>query len=100
MPVNVDPKTKVSRHSSALSNLENEKLVGQSLNDWYKSKNKNYETWAAKYPLELNDDLAQVTEKQKAWCELAEIKFTPTILINGYQLPEPYRLEDVKYLLT
>lgn len=95
-----DPKTKVSRHLSALSKLENKELVSQSLNNWYNSKNKNYETWAVNYPVELNDDLAKVTEKQKAWCELAEIKFTPTILINGFRLPEPYRLEDIKYLLT
>lgn len=98
--VDDDPRTKVSRHLSALSNLENKELVGRSLNDWYNSKSKNYENWAVKYPVDLNDGLAQVTEKQNAWCELAEITFTPTILVNGYKLPEPYKLEDVKYLLT
>jgi hypothetical protein len=42
----------------------------------------------------------RLSEKQKEWCDMAEIAFTPTILVNGYKLPEPYRLDDPKYLIN
>lgn len=95
-----DEKTKVARHATALSLLNDTKLLENALNDWYKQGSKKYETWAEKYPIMFNGEMKTVTEKQKAWCSLTEIAFTPTILINGYKLPEPYRLEDIKYLLT
>lgn len=95
-----DQRTKVSRHVTALSLLNDASLLENALNDWYKQGSKKYETWAAQYPVTINTDMNQVTEKQKAWCDLTEIAFTPTILVNGYKLPEPYRLEDIKYLLT
>ncbi|MES2650742.1 MAG: hypothetical protein V4663_03335 [Bacteroidota bacterium] len=40
-----------------------------------------------------------VIEKQNAWFDLTKIKVTPTILIDGYQLLDPYKLEDIKHLL-
>lgn len=95
-----DARTKVSRHVSALTTLNDQKLVEKALNDWYAQNPKKYETWAEKFPISFNGEMDQVTERQKAWCDMAEIAFTPTILINGYKLPEPYRLEDIKYLLT
>ena len=95
-----DEKTKVSRHISALALLKDTALVEKALNDWYSQSTKKYDQWALKYPVAHHDDLPEVTKKQKAWCELTEIMFTPTIFIDGYKLPEPYRLEDIKYLLS
>lgn len=95
-----DQKTKVSRHISALSLLNDTALVEKALNDWYGQSSKKYDEWAKRYPVELSEKMAEVTAKQKAWCELTEITFTPTILVNGYKLPTPYRLEDIKYLLS
>lgn len=95
-----DERTKISRHINALSLLQDTELLERALNDWYNSNQKKYEAWAAKYPITFNGEMREVTAKQKAWCEMAEIKHTPTILVNGYKLPEPYRLEDIKYLLS
>ena len=95
-----DEKTKVARHATALSLLKDTQLLENALNDWYTQGSKKYEAWAQKYPIMFNGEMKIVTEKQKAWCKLTEIAFTPTILVNGYKLPEPYRLEDIKYLLT
>jgi hypothetical protein len=36
-------------------------------------------------------------EKQKAWLKRSRISATPTILVNGYLLPENYRIEDLRY---
>ena len=37
-------------------------------------------------------------DKMRDWCDKMEINFTPTYFINGYQLPEIYNLDDLKYL--
>lgn len=95
-----DEKTKVSRHASALSLLNDTKLLESALNDWYKQGSKKYATWAEKYPVTFNEEMKTVTEKQKEWCQLADITVTPTILVNGYKLPSPYLLEDIKFLVT
>ena len=41
----------------------------------------------------------QKMDKQKAWCEMAEVTATPTMLLNGYRLPDLYQLPDLKYML-
>jgi protein-disulfide isomerase len=33
------------------------------------------------------------------WCKAMEIHATPTLLINGYQLPDAYSIEDLQYFL-
>lgn len=95
-----DQKTKVARHLRALSLIKDNKLIEEALNDWYNQSEKKYENWALSYPVNWSEGLSIVTEKQKKWCELTEITFTPTIFINGYKLPQPYRLEDIKYLIN
>jgi protein-disulfide isomerase len=38
-------------------------------------------------------------EMMDKWCKVTAITFTPTIFINGYQLPDAYTIEDVIYFL-
>lgn len=94
-----DKRTKVARHLSALSLSEDAEKIETALNDWYNQSEIKYDTWAEKYPVTIPIDTQKITERQKEWCELTEITETPTILINGYKLPEPYQLDDIKYLL-
>ncbi|WP_316837739.1 thioredoxin domain-containing protein [Pedobacter nutrimenti] len=94
-----DERTKVARHIGALASLNNSKLLENALNDWYLHSTGKYDIWAKKYPVTFNGEMEDLTKKQKQWCEMAEITFTPTIFINGYKLSEPYRLEDIEYLI-
>ena len=32
-----------------------------------------------------------------SWKEKAQLRATPTILVNGYKLPENYKIEDLRY---
>jgi protein-disulfide isomerase len=51
---------------------------------------------------EPNVKAAQQGEKieaMKTWCNTMGITATPTILINGYQLPNAYSIEDLQYFL-
>lgn len=95
-----DTRTKVARHMTALSFSKDNTIVVQALNDWYNGDDKNYNNWAEKYPFNRSEGLEIATQKQKEWCEMAEVSFTPTIFINGYKLVDPYRLDDIKYLLA
>ncbi|MFN9998001.1 MAG: DsbA family protein, partial [bacterium] len=66
----------------------------------YIPDNKNYEEFSRKHPvnqeiLNQNDKI----EKMNKWCREMEIRYTPTIFINGYQLPDAYAIEDLKYFL-
>ncbi|MDR3219419.1 MAG: hypothetical protein LBU22_10695 [Dysgonamonadaceae bacterium] len=36
-------------------------------------------------------------QKHAAWKEKSWLRATPAILVNGYQLPENYKIEDLRY---
>lgn len=71
-----------------------------ALDDWYLADKKDYEVFATKYP--MNGELAQQgykIELMEKWCKEMDIQFTPTLFINGYQLPSAYNIEDLQYFL-
>lgn len=92
-------KTRVSRHLSALY-MKADNCIHKAMNDWYSSSKKDYETWALKYPIVLTPEVDEVTQRQSKWCHSVKITATPTVLINGYKLPDLYRIDDLKYLLN
>ncbi|RKR82056.1 thioredoxin-like protein [Mucilaginibacter gracilis] len=95
-----DIKTSVVRHLMALNHLTDKTLIKRALHDWYEQKQKSYEAWAKVYPVTLDESKFKVLERQRAWCDLAEVKATPTILVNGSRLPDSYQLHDIKYMLA
>jgi protein-disulfide isomerase len=96
---NDDDRAVVARHLMALGRMADDQIVTCALNDWYNQKQKNYADWAKTHPVQLDAAIMDVIQKQKDWCELAEITTTPTILLNGYRLPPLYQLKDLKYML-
>lgn len=72
--------------------------VDEALGDWYLSPNKDYESFAKKYP--VKGDLKQHKEKviaMRNWCNDTKIRATPTFFINGRELPDGYSIKDLKY---
>ena len=90
---------------------EDELVIKRALDDWYLPKQKDYELFKAKYP--LNGELSQQggkIEKMYKWCTEEDIRATPTIFITAptnskqdqrtlYQIPDAYSIEDLKYFL-
>lgn len=68
------------------------------LYDWYELV--DLEKLREKYPLQKETDIQQQLQAHEQWNKKAKIEFTPTIFINGYQLPKQYKPEDLKKLLT
>jgi len=94
------PKTPIVEHLLAIAEKGDEKLTLKVLNDWYLSDSKDYDHFKAVNP--ISSELQQQNSKIEAmdkWCMEMEIKYTPTVFINGYELPEIYTVEDLKYLL-
>lgn len=77
-----------------------EKILKRALDDWYLSDQKDYDVFAGKYPMngELTKQGAKIEAMDK-WCKAMEVQATPTIFLNGHQLPDAYGIEDLQYFL-
>lgn len=95
-----DKRTSVGRHLMALNALDDKSLVKNALDSWYKQSLKNYEKWAKLYPVDIHTEEIDKLDMQRAWCRIADIAGTPAVLLNGYHLPDFYRLSDIKYMIT
>jgi len=94
-----DIKTPISRHLMTLNGSADKNLVKHALDDWYKQGQKNYHRWAKTHPVELDEMEYNKIYKQTAWCQMADVTATPTMLLNGYRLPQLYQLTDLRYML-
>lgn len=95
-----DHKTAPVAHLLAIQEMEGRVKVKQALDDWYLAPQKDYGSFAEKYPMNNEE---QGVQKQKvqamhAWCNQMKIRATPTIYIDGYELPDSYRVEELKNL--
>jgi thiol-disulfide isomerase/thioredoxin len=93
-------RLKTIRHLLGIASAGNLEQTRQALDDWYSQDKKDYEAFTANYP--LNGELAKQESKINAmldWAEKEQIDHTPTIFINGYELPSTYVVEDLHYVL-
>jgi uncharacterized membrane protein len=98
------------KHLLAIAEKNNEGTLKKALDDWYLAPTKNYDSFAAKYP--MNGELKKQSEKiskMSTWCNNTRIEFTPTFFIsigddngesNFYQLPGMYSVNDLKYFFS
>lgn len=96
-----DRRTLPVKHLMALYANADSTFMRNAINDWYISGSKDYKAFAAKYIVAgaFLKDQENTIEKMSQWCKEMEITFTPTVFVNGYQLPDVYTIEDLSYLL-
>lgn len=95
-----DKMGKPVSHFLAIDEQGDKKKTQKALDDWYHSEEKDYEVYANKYP--INEELKKQNSKieaMRAWCDAEKITHTPTIFINGYELPKEYSIEDLTEVL-
>lgn len=69
----------------------------QALDTWYGLKVKNYDDFVKTNPeIEGLDEQDEKIKVMHRWCKEEQIAHTPTIFINGYELPREYSLTDLK----
>jgi len=96
-----DAKAPPVLHLLAISEEKDASLTRRALDDWYLPNQKDYAAFAVKYP--VNGKLAHQGDKIKSmaeWCVQNKITFTPTLFVDGYQLPQMYSATDLKYFLS
>lgn len=93
-----DIKTAPVQHLLAIQEKYGKQKLHEALDDWYLASAKKYDTFAIKYPMngELNLQTDKILE-MRDWCEAMKIRATPTLYINGQELPEIYNPVDLKY---
>ena len=95
-----DIKTAPVRLLLAIEEKYGTLLTRQALSDWYSLKEKDYNSFAERYI--MNDNLGDQDEKIMAmrdWVDKMKIRATPTIFIDGYELPDGYRITELKNIL-
>ncbi len=92
-----DIRTAPVSHLLAIQQKYGDIKVHKALDEWYLAEDKHYETFAAKYPMngELKTQKNKITA-MRDWCNAMKIRATPTIFINGNELPESYHIADLE----
>lgn len=96
-----DIKAKPVSHFLAIDSKGDKKITQKALDDWYLADQKDYDTFANKYP--MNGELEMQNHKietMRAWCDAENITHTPTIFINEHELPKEYSVEDLQEVLV
>lgn len=92
-----DMATAPVAHFLAIQQEYGDQAVHRALDNWYLAANKDYEVFASKYP--MNGNLKEQISKIDAmsdWCDKMKIRVTPTVFINGKELPDHYNIVDLK----
>ncbi|MFT3947003.1 MAG: thioredoxin domain-containing protein [Agriterribacter sp.] len=92
--------SKPVKHLLAIAEKQDEQLTKKALDDWYLAEKKDYDAFAARYPVngELLTQGAKLAAMSK-WCREMDVIATPTFFLDGNQLPDSYRVEDLEYFL-
>ncbi|WP_455628920.1 vitamin K epoxide reductase family protein [Parabacteroides chinchillae] len=97
-----------SSFNDALS-ISNKMLIATYFRDGIENASKHYDDWFKRgkfYKEEffkqnnllVDDKVENEYERHETWIKLNKLRTTPTILINGYELPEQYKIEDLELL--
>ena len=77
---------------------KNTDSITQLFNDWFENGKTLHDDYFSSLSLNMeNPEIEVEFEKHEAWKNKNQLRGTPTVLINGYQLPESYKIEDLQY---
>jgi uncharacterized membrane protein len=69
----------------------------KALDFWFSMKEKDYTQWSIYFPVDrIEENYSKMINIHEYWCMKSNIQVTPTIFINGYQLPDVYNIEDIQ----
>ena len=72
--------------------------IGQILDDWFENGKALKDDYFKEFSLDMENPAIEIEfQKHEAWKTKTQLRSTPTLLVNGYQLPENYKVEDLRY---
>lgn len=89
-----------SKHLLAIY-LNNEIEIAKSVfNEWFKTGKNDRIKFREKYKMDIGDPyVLEEYNKHLEWGRINNIESTPTVFVNGYLLPDLYKLEDIRYFV-
>ncbi len=82
-----------------ISGITDKGKLKAALHNWFNTDKKDLSSWAEKMQLDKTA-LKYDAEHLQQWMNTAGVNATPSFFINSRKLPEKYRIEDIKYLIT
>ena len=70
-----------------------------ALSEWYLNEERSIEKWQKALEIIEDKKASNIIDYHTTWCEMAKIVGTPTLYLDGFKMPELYRLEDLKGVL-
>lgn len=65
---------------------------------WFEKGKFNKEEFFKLYPINTNmQEVIEEFDLHEQWKEQSGLRVTPTILVNGYKLPDNFKIEDIRY---
>ena len=72
--------------------------ITKLFNDWFEKGRALKDDYFSNLSLNIeNPEIEVEFQKHEAWRKKTQLRATPTVLVNGYQLPESYKIEDLRY---
>ena len=68
--------------------------------EWFPTGRANRFSFFKKYKVPMDESCKYEFNKHNEWSKKAKLKATPTVLINGYQLPKHYQIEDIRFFTS
>jgi len=70
------------------------------ISDWFEKGKPLKEAFFENMQLNMeNPEIEAEFQKHEAWKAKTQLRATPTILVNGYKLPDNYKIEDLRYFV-
>ncbi|NCU05837.1 MAG: thioredoxin domain-containing protein [Chitinophagaceae bacterium] len=96
-----DPRSKPVKLFLSVSKNKERNYTEQVIDEWYSAEKKDFKMFAEKH--QIGTDQSNYNEdvtKMRSWCDEMNIEATPSIFLNGYQLPDNYSVNDLKIFLS
>jgi len=76
---------------------DNNNIV-QIFTDWFEKGKALQDNYFNDMNLDMENPAIEIEfQNHEAWRNKTQLRATPTVLVNGYQLPENYKIEDLRY---
>jgi len=90
-----------NRYLTAVYYQYDKKMQQKIYNEWFEKGSGEKENFFMKYPVNINEqNITEQFTKHEKWKADTKLRATPTILVNGYKLPDNYKIEDLRFLLN
>lgn len=91
-----DDLLKSNRFLIAVYQNESREKVEQIYHQWYEKEKYHADTFMQSFAYDvMSDSVMEELKRHNEWKETNKLTATPTILINGFVLPEHYQIEDM-----